>query len=182
MGQAWSKNVRSIGICAAIAVGFSLAALAPGALATPDNDSFAARTHLAGELPVFVSESNDGATSEDGEDLGREATGHSIWWRWTAPVSELVTITACESDFPTLLGVFEGGELATLRRVDLARRQPGPGCRGGGDEYDFYAHTGTSYSIGVDGNGYYAPGGRGGPLVEPPSGEGRIKLRLEPTP
>jgi len=35
--------------------------------------------------------------------------------------------------------------------------------------------------VGVDGNGFYEPGRRGGPLVEPPSGEGRVTLRIEPT-
>ena len=44
------------------------------------------------------------------------------------------------------------------------------------------ADAGATYVIGVDGDGFYEPGSRGGPLVEPPSGEGRVTLRIEPTP
>jgi hypothetical protein len=177
-----SSNFRAIGIGAAIAVGASLAVIAPGALAGPDNDSFSARTNLGQALPIDLTESNGDATQESGEGFGRYATGHSIWWEWTSPVNEMVTVSSCESDFPTLLAVYEGTQLGHLRRVGLPAAMHGPGCRSPFDEYSFYAEVGQSYAIGVDGNGYYVPGRRGGPLVEPPSGEGRVTLRIEPTP
>ena len=50
------------------------------------------------------------------------------------------------------------------------------------DEDGFYAEAGKTYVIGVDGNGFYVPGRPGGPLVEPPSGEGHVVLRIEPSP
>jgi hypothetical protein len=177
-----SKNIRAIGTVAATAVGASLALLAPAATASPDNDSFAARTPLGTRFPVDLVASNVGATAEGAEGFGPDATGHSIWWRWTAPVSESITVSACESDFPTLLRVFTGSSLGELRPVGYIDSPRYPGCRTAGGEYVFYAVTGTSYDIGVDGDGRYAPGGHGGPLVEPPSGEGRVELRIEPTP
>jgi hypothetical protein len=175
-----SNNYRSIGICAAIAVGTSLWMFAPGAVAGPDNDSFSARTNLGETLSTDVAESNADATQQSGEWFGRDATGHSIWWKWTSPVTELVTVSSCESGFPTLLRVFEGDQLGHLHRIGQEAAPVGPGCSGE-EEYEFAAKAGTSYAIGVDGNGFYEPGKRGGPLVEPPSGEGRVILRIEPS-
>jgi hypothetical protein len=175
-----SNNFRAIGICAAIAVGTSLVMIAPGALAGPKNDSFSARTDLGAELPADAVESNDDATQQSGEWFGREATGHSIWWEWTSPVSEMITVSSCESSFPTLLAVFEGTELGHLDRVGLPPGMPAPGCGSAAAADNFYAEAGETYVIGVDGDGFYEPGSRGGPLVEPPSGEGRVVLRIEP--
>lgn len=180
MARRGSNNYRAIGICAAIAVGTSLVMIAPGALAGPKNDDFSARAKLGGALPAEAVESNDGATSQSGEWFGRQATGHSIWWEWTSPVSEMVTVSSCESGFPTLLGVFEGTELGHLHRIGLAPGMPGPGCDEPGDERNFYAEAGKTYAIGVDGNGSYELGTLGGPIVEPPSGEGRVVVRIEP--
>lgn len=182
MERRGTNNFRAIGICAAIAVGTSLAMIAPGALAGPENDNFSARTNLGDALPVDLVESNDDATDQSGEWFGRDATGHSIWWEWTSPASEMITVSSCESNFPTLLAVFEGSELGHLRRIGAAPARLGPECRSPYAEYAFYAEAGKSYVIGVDGNGFYTPGRRGGPLVEPPSGEGRVTLRIEPTP
>jgi hypothetical protein len=177
-----SSNFRGIGISAAIAVGASLAFIVPGALAGPENDSFSARAELGMELPVDLVESNAGATQQSGEWFGPDATGHSIWWEWTSPSSEMVNVSSCESDFPTLLAVFEGTRLGHLHRIGIPPAQPGRECRSLDDEVGFYAEAGKTYVIGVDGNGYYVPGKLGGPAVEPPSGEGRVTLRIEPTP
>jgi hypothetical protein len=176
-----SSNYRAIGICAAIAVGTSLWMIAPAATAGPDNDSFSARANLGSSLPADVAESNADATAQSGEWFGKEATGHSIWWEWTSPVTELVTVSSCESGFPTLLAVFEGDRLGHLHQVGVPAVTPSPQCRSAGAEYEFAAKAGTAYAIGVDGNGFYEPGTRGGPLVEPPSGEGRVVLRIEPS-
>jgi hypothetical protein len=175
-----SNNYRAIGICAAIAVGTSLWMIAPGASAGPDNDSFSARAALESTLPADAVESNADATQQSGEWFGADATGHSIWWEWTSPVTEAVTVSSCESNFPTLLGVFRGDQLGHLHRLGIAATTPGPGCGTTGAEYEFEAEAGTTYVIGVDGDGFYEPGRRGGPLVEPPSGEGRVVLRIEP--
>ena len=182
MSRPRSKNLSALGICAALAVGTSLAALAPGALAGPDNDSFSSRTQLHGPLPLDVAESNAGATQESEEGFGRWATGHSIWWEWTSPASEMITVNTCETAFPTLLAVYEGTDLGDLHRVGMPAGMPQADCASPFEEISFYAEAGKGYVIGVDGNGFYRPGKRGGPLVEPPSGEGRVALRIEPSP
>jgi hypothetical protein len=176
-----SNNLRAIGICAAIAVGTSLVVIAPGALAGPKNDDFSARATLGEALPAGAVESNDDATQQSGEWFGREATGHSIWWEWTSPVSEMIAVNSCESHLPTLVDVFEGTELGHLHRVGVHPGLPGLGCDSTEAEATFYAEAGKSYVIGVDGNGFYEPGTRGGPFVEPPSGEGLVAVRVEPS-
>lgn len=180
MEQRGVNNFRAIGICAAVAVGTSLAMIAPRALGAPENDSFAARVDLGRSLPAEAVESNVGATQESGEWFGRDATGHSIWWEWTSPATEMVTVSSCESSFPTMLAVFEGTKLGHLRRIGRAPAGPGPECASAEAEFEFHAEAGATYAIGVDGDGFYQPGRRGGPLVEPPSGEGRVTLRIEP--
>jgi hypothetical protein len=175
-----SNNYRAIGICAAIAVGTSLVMIAPGALAGPKNDSFSARANLGQALPADAVESNEDATQQSDEWFGRDATGHSIWWEWTSPVSEMITASSCESGFPTLLTVFEGTSLGHLHRIGLPPGISGPGCGSAEAEDSFYAEAGKTYVIGVDGDGFYEPSTRGGPFVEPPSGEGRVALRIEP--
>jgi hypothetical protein len=156
--------------------------IAPGALAGPKNDDFSARASLGQALPAEAVEYNDGATQQSGEWFGAEATGHSIWWEWTSPANEMITVSSCESGIPTLLEVYEGDELGHLHRIGLPPGLPGPGCESFAAEDNFYAEAGKTYVIGVDGDGFYEPGSRGGPLVEPPSGEGRVSLRIEPTP
>ncbi len=162
-------------------MGTSLAVIAPGALAGPKNDDFSARANLGQALPADAVESNDDATQQSGEWFGSDATGHSIWWEWTSPVTEMITVSSCESGFPTLLAVFEGTELGHLRRIGAPPGRSVRECGSTEAEYDFYAEAGTTYVIGVDGDGFYEPGTRGGPLVEPPSGEGRVTLRIEPS-
>jgi hypothetical protein len=167
-----SGNFRSLGICAAIAVGASLGVLAPAAMAAPSNDSFANRTSLGDELPVNRSESNVGATWEEGEFISTLgfASHHSIWWEWEAPTSEVVSIGSCDSDFTTKIGVFTG-ESFPLRRV---AGSSGPECDA---QTTFAAVAGTRYDIGVDGYSFYIPGG------PPPSpGEGTVALRIAALP
>jgi hypothetical protein len=178
--QRGSNNFRAIGICAAIAVGTSLVMIAPGALAGPKNDDFSARANLGQALPAAAVESNNDATQQSDEWFGQEATGHSIWWEWTSPASEMITVSSCESGFPTLLAVFEGTSLGHLHRIGLPSGLPEAGCDSP-EEDNFYAEAGKTYVIGVDGDGFYELGTRGGPFVEPPSGEGRVALRIEPS-
>ncbi|HEX4305280.1 MAG TPA: hypothetical protein VHZ54_04530 [Solirubrobacterales bacterium] len=177
--------VRSLGICAAIAVGASLGVLAPTAMAAPANDAFANRTDLATQLPVRETESNVGATRESGEpSLGLiGGAGHSLWWAWEAPATEFVTVSTCQSPFPTVVGIFEGTELGHLTRVAEGNVDEGPSCLfQSGKTYTFKAQAGHPYAIGADGNAFYVPGPPGTPQPPPPTVEGEISLTLEATP
>jgi hypothetical protein len=124
-----SGNFRAIGVTAAIAVGASLGVFAPPALAAPEaNDVFAARTDLGSTLPVHASESNAEATRETGEpQIGQLGdSGHSLWWEWEAPASAWTTIGTCGSSFATVVGIYEGTELAHLTRVAEGNADEGP--------------------------------------------------------
>jgi hypothetical protein len=169
-----SRHLRAIGICAAIAVGASLGVLAPAAVAAPPNDHFADRAPLTGPLPIEVSESNAGATAEEEELIGLRGfdSHHSLWWEWEAPATEVVSVSTCGSDFPTVLGVFTGDQFPPL--WSTADFNPGgPECS---SEIILPAVAGTVYDIGVDGESFYVP-------EQPrPAGEGTIQLRIAPLP
>jgi hypothetical protein len=176
MPQRRSSKLRSIGICAAIAVGTSLGVLAPPAMAAPANDEFANRTSLGDQLPVHLTESNAEATRDGILEVGPFAKGHSIWWEWEAPASEWTTVGTCDSEFHTVLGVFAGTEFQHLTRVASGSADEGPRCYESAAQYTFWAEAGQSYDIAADGVGFYLP------PQEPPSGEGTIGLSIEATP
>jgi hypothetical protein len=182
----WTINLRAVGVCAAIAVGASLGVLAPAAMAAPANDHFESRTQLTGALPIHLAESNAGATKEGSEEprIGHLASsGHSIWWEWQAPATEWVTVSTCESGFPTVLNIFEGTELGHLTPLtdEGINGDEGPACWASGTTFTFHATAGHDYVIGADGDGYYVPP----PPPEEahiPLGEGTIDLSIEATP
>ncbi len=179
------RHLRALGVCAAIAVGASLGALAPAALAAPANDTFANRLDLGDALPVHKTESNVGATREAGEPMlgSMGSAGHSIWWEWEAPATEWITVSTCQSPIPTVVAVFEGAELATLTRVAEGNYDEGPSCLyNGGKTWTFRAEAGHHYEIGADGNGFYIPVPPGDPEPPKPIVEGEITLTIEATP
>ncbi|MBS1845092.1 MAG: hypothetical protein JST53_11800, partial [Actinobacteria bacterium] len=162
------RGLRSLGICAAIAVGASLGTFAPAALAAPPNDHFANRLEMPGTLPSEVEGSNVGATAESPEWISGQAfdAHHSVWWEWQAPETRLVAVGTCGTDFRIRVGVFTGESLPELlaNRVVLpAAPEPG-GCA---DRYLFEAVAGTKYELGVDGDGSYVPGPEGEPGSPP---------------
>lgn len=145
---------------------------APFAVAAPANDAFEARQALAGPLPIAVSGSNVGATSEPGEPVHsfESPAGHSVWFSWQAQESGWVTVGTCGSDFGTLLGVYAGSTIFGLERVASAKEGPeAASCAPAGSQITFRAVAGTSYSIEVDGN--LSP-------MSPPQKEGTIALQI----
>jgi hypothetical protein len=176
MPQYRSSKLRSIGVCAAIAVGTSLGVLAPPAMAAPPNDEFANRASLGDQLPLHLTESNAEATRDGFLEINSFAKGHSIWWEWESPGSRWTTVSTCDSEFRTSLGIFEGDELTRLTRLSNGSADEGPGCYESQTRYTFWAQAGHRYDIGADGNGFYLP------PQEPPSGEGTISLSIEATP
>jgi hypothetical protein len=176
VGASWSINLRAVGIGAAIAVGASLGILVPAAIAAPANDLYENRAPLGSELPVRRVESNVGATRDGYTEVGTFAAGHSIWWEWESPLSEWTTVSTCDSEFATVVGVFEEGEHGYLNRLSAGNSAEGPGCWGRGSRYSFWAEAGHDYEIAADGFGFYPPGGTA------PLAEGTITLSIEPTP
>jgi hypothetical protein len=157
----------------------TLALLLPSlaAAAAPPNDNFADRQHLGSVLPVTLSTSNSQATVEDGEPkhAGFLPAGHSIWFEWEAPGSELITMGTCGSNLATILSVLTGTAIGALTEVTSNRYSSGPteSCSSN-SEVTFKAIAGTKYQLQIDGNGYHASG-------EPaPSGQGAIELQIHP--
>lgn len=82
----------------------------------PVNDDFAARTILSGD-DATASGSTIGAVEEAGEAGLAEAeyASNSVWWRWVAPESRAYVVSTAGSDFDTVLAIYEGSAIESLR-------------------------------------------------------------------
>ena len=161
-------------------VGFVLVGLllvAPAAFAAPPaNDKFEDAQVLGPGLPVLVPGSNVEAGKESsGEPYDVFAAGHSVWFSWTAPGDEVVSIDTCNSEFATLLTVFSGSSLGTLTEVGYDSNIDGRYCPGVAG-VTFRAVSGTTYSILVDGDAFSFPEGPA------PITQGSFELRIAAVP
>lgn len=115
--------------------------------AAPANDDFANAAVLSGPTDNTL---NFESTSEPGEpNHAGNASGHSVWWRWTAPANGSVQVDTCGSyAIDTVLAVYTGDAVDALSEVasndDLANCVPGSAVT-------FTASAGTTYHIAVDG-------------------------------
>lgn len=114
------------------------------------NDNFADSLQLIGTSDYVVG-SNVGAYWESGEPYHWQTTGEkSVWWRWQAPASGLVTITTAGSDFDTLLAAYTGSAVSALTLVANNDDANGSVVT---SQISFMANAGTIYRIAVDGYG-----------------------------
>jgi hypothetical protein len=124
--------------------------LRSGPIVRPLNDNFTNRHRLAGASAEDQG-SNVDATREAGEPSHDEKLGDtSVWWSWVAPFAGLAMVTTTGSTFDTLLAVYVGSSLTTLKLV-----------AGNDDENSetgvltsvvvFEAVAGVEYQIAVDG-------------------------------
>ena len=74
---------------------------------------------------------------------------HSVWFTYTADRDRSVTIDTCGSNFDTLLAVYEGDTIGSLRK--LASNDDS--CAGNGSRVVIDAEGGVTYRIAVDGYG-----------------------------
>jgi hypothetical protein len=115
------------------------------------NDAFASCTVLNGGYGSR-SANNTFATKEAGEpNHAGNVGGKSLWFCWTAPNNQPVTIDTIGSSFDTLLAVYTGNALATLSVVasndDIVSGQQLQST------VTFTPTSGTTYRIAVDGYG-----------------------------
>jgi len=166
--------VRSGGVLLAMLV-LWLGAVAPASLAAaPPNDDFANAEVLGGPLPIAVPATNVEATRQQGEPEHPPmlSGGHSVWFRWEATSTEVVSVGACDSEFPPIIGVYIGNGLGALTEVAGDTWDPSGCGLGGSAQATFRAIQGRTYSIQVDGNTYHASS-------EPPvTGEGAFELQI----
>lgn len=158
----------------AVAAAFMATTGPAAASAAPVNDNFVNREVLSGSLPLQVSGSTVGATSEPGEPepYVPAFAGHSIWFSWEATSTGFVTIGTCGSEINTVLGVYTGSAVNALSPVSSNRYSFGPNCPFFGSEVTFKAIDGISYAVAVDGNAF-----RGSENPSPVT-EGSINLEI----
>jgi subtilisin family serine protease len=112
----------------------------------PANDKFQDGVALP-QSSGNTSGTNVGATKEPGEpNHAGNAGGKSVWWKWTAPATQLVSVDTFGSTFDTLLAVYTGSQVSGLTPV--AANDDYGGVQ---SKLSFQAQQGTTYFIAVDG-------------------------------
>jgi hypothetical protein len=110
----------------------------------PANDNFSAGLAISGGSGS-TNGTNVRATKESGEpNHFGNAGGSSVWYTWTAPANGGVTFSlpVADSTFTTLLGAYTGTSVSALTSVATTPN---------GFTASFYATSGTTYHIAVDG-------------------------------
>jgi subtilisin family serine protease len=114
----------------------------------PPNDTFTEAGNLS-NLPTAGTGNNVGATLQAGEPVhSGNLGGRSVWWNWTSPTSQLITVDTLGSSFDTLLAVYTGSELNTLTPVAANDDQNSGSLI---SRVTFAAQAGVTYRIAVDG-------------------------------
>jgi subtilase family serine protease len=125
----------------------TLPTVPPPVAGAPANDNFAQARSLAGSN-LTISGSNLKATKEANEpNHGGDLGGHSVWYRWTAPVKASTTISLAGSGFDTTLGVYTGSSVGALTTV-ASNNNSGTSTA---SSVTFTPTAGKVYYIAVDG-------------------------------
>jgi hypothetical protein len=108
-------------IAVAAAVAVALTAVAPGVAqaAPPANDAFAGATPVA-TVPATVEAELADATAEPGEpdpSCSSYSQAPSVWFAFTAPRTESITLQLASEDFDTVVAVHSGDSLGSLTEV-----------------------------------------------------------------
>lgn len=117
----------------------------PGIMA-PSNDNLVDAAAITGNVGSAMGTNVD-ATKETGElNIAGNPGGASVWWTWTAPVSDTYMFNTHGSTFDTIMGVYTGAAhpLALVAEGDDS-------SQGTSSEVSFPALAGTTYKIAVDG-------------------------------
>ena len=114
------------------------------------NDSFTGYVFLGGSSGSIRS-TDVGATKEPGEpNHAGNPGGHSIWYRWTAPLDGTATFNTTGSTFDTLLAVYIGTVLTNLSLVASNDDIAVPGNPR--SQVTFGVTVGTQFAIAIDGH------------------------------
>lgn len=166
------------------ALGLTCAMLsASPAIAADFSDTFADRETLSG-LPIQISGSNVGATTEAGDPQekpfapgpGFHPAGHGIWVEWEATADGYVTVSLCGSEIVPVLGIYQGLDPIALGHWSERGAQSvahGAGCEPIEGGITFRAFAGVKYELFVDGDAA---------SVLPGPREGAVSMRIEATP
>ena len=91
-------------------------------LTLPPNDNFASAIVLTGAT-FDVTGYNFGATLEAGEPNFAQTVENSVWYSWTAPANQHVTVTV-QSDYSDSLQIFTGTSVGALTQVTTDQNGP----------------------------------------------------------
>lgn len=114
----------------------------------PPNDDFAAAVAIAGRSGR-VRGSTVAATREPGEPRHGTGARASVWYRWRAPRGGMLRLVTFGSAYDTLLAVYRGSRLRTLRRL-AANDDAGAGLA---SAVRIRVERGRVYRVAVDGYG-----------------------------
>jgi len=103
----------------------------------PPNDDFVNRVQLTGSH-ISLLASNFNATAEPDDPFVDWFAGQTVWWKWTAPASGLVTVDVQADDAFFDIGVFRGNSFEELDFVEMSEAP-----------LEFHAFEGEEYVIGV---------------------------------
>jgi uncharacterized delta-60 repeat protein len=117
------------------------------AIAQPANDNFNSAEPITGN-PGSTSGDSTGATLEPGEPRHFGTGGASIWYRWTATNSGVVTFDTVGSAFDTVLVAYLGTNLTSLLKV-AGNDDADPSTTA--SRISFSAVAGVEYRLAVDG-------------------------------
>lgn len=119
----------------------------------PGNDDFSSASPFAA-FPFSETGNTAAATNEANEpDHGSEPPLRSVWWTWTAPSSQPITLDTCGSSFDTTLHVYSGSGVDSLTSIagnDDTVLACDPNSVGF-SEVQFQASAGSTYHIALDG-------------------------------
>lgn len=111
---------------------------------------FASRQPIATTNTVFVGDNTNGTREAAEPRHARKPGGRSVWYRWTAPDTGIATFETTGSSFDTLLAVYTGSSLQTLKPIAANDDVPG---RFLASEVRFNTVQGAEYQIAIDGLG-----------------------------
>ncbi len=115
----------------------------------PSNDNFASPIEISG-ISGSKTGSNVGATLESAEAMpsARSLATKSVWYKWTAQTTGIVTVDTIGSEFDTILGIYTGESVSALTEKasndDIERGVLD-------SRVTFTADAGTTYRIAVYG-------------------------------
>jgi len=123
----------------------------------PGNDNLSNAISITG-APLQILGSNRSATGQTGEPGTSQPPPTSVWYRWTAPRSGVVTVTTDGSLFDTTLGAYQGSTVTGL--TALPAFPPAPGATAANDNASatvrwsrvrFTVTGGSTYLLRIDG-------------------------------
>ena len=147
MTRRWIGPKHAPAVVLAVLTSLVLLGTASTAVAVPRNDDFAhARAVRAG---TTVKGNVNGATRQRGEPRHANSLAmRSVWYRFRAKRKVTLALGTCRTTFDSVIAVYTGRSLRTLREVEFNNN----GCGGGGgSRVTFTAKPGRTYRIAVAG-------------------------------